>query len=98
MTTNPGILTSSIIFIFWDYNTPEWLLYLTMIPSVSFRDLLRHPRWSLTECLVQGLGFSCVLTTTLVALLSSVPREQISVATGGALRPLYLTVSTSSLR
>lgn len=30
-----GIITSSVIFIFWDYNTPEWVLYLAMIPSVS---------------------------------------------------------------
>ena len=30
-----GIITSSVIFIFWDYDTPEWVLYLTMIPSVS---------------------------------------------------------------
>lgn len=30
-----GIITSSVIFIFWDYNTPEWVLYLSMIPSVS---------------------------------------------------------------
>lgn len=48
--------------------------------------------------LAQGLGFSCVLTTTLVALLSSVPREQISVATGGASQSLELDPATRDSR
>ncbi|CED84921.1 Predicted transporter (major facilitator superfamily) [Phaffia rhodozyma] len=41
------------------------------------------PEWILNTTLIPaGLGFSCVITTTLLALISSVERENIPVATG----------------
>lgn len=42
----------------------------------------------------QGFGFSTVLTTTLLALFASVPREQIPVATGG--QSVFFSVHTHS--
>jgi hypothetical protein len=47
-----------------DFDTPEWLLYVSMVPS--------------------GLGMAITLTTTLLALIASVERDEIAVATGGA--------------
>ncbi|KAJ6606035.1 MFS general substrate transporter [Mycena vulgaris] len=46
----------------WNANTPEWVLYTTLMPS--------------------GFGFSTTLTTTLLALIASVPRDDIPLATG----------------
>ncbi|KAF8917008.1 major facilitator superfamily domain-containing protein [Mucidula mucida] len=57
-----GLVVSNCELSQWSEKTPEWLLYVTLMPS--------------------GFGFSTVLTTTLLALFASVPREQIPVATG----------------
>ncbi|KAJ7590698.1 MFS general substrate transporter [Mycena floridula] len=57
-----GILVSNVRLATWNNDTPEWILYITLIPS--------------------GFGFAATLTTTLLALFASVPREQIPVATG----------------
>ncbi|EIM89147.1 MFS general substrate transporter [Stereum hirsutum FP-91666 SS1] len=57
-----GIVVANVVLASWSGKTPEWILYITLMPS--------------------GFGFSTVLTTTLLALFASVPREQIPVATG----------------
>ncbi|KAJ7612101.1 MFS general substrate transporter [Roridomyces roridus] len=57
-----GIILANINLSFWNAETPEWLLYTTLMPS--------------------AFGFSTTLTTTLVALIASVPRDDIPLATG----------------
>ncbi|KAJ7290214.1 MFS general substrate transporter [Mycena rebaudengoi] len=56
------IITANFTLASWDENTPEWVLYVTLMPS--------------------GYGFATMLTTTLIALIASVPREDIPIATG----------------
>ncbi|KAJ7063747.1 MFS general substrate transporter [Mycena amicta] len=57
-----GIIATNIVLFTWNRDTPEWLLYTTLMPS--------------------GFGFASTLTTTLLALIASVPREDIPLATG----------------
>ncbi|KAJ7647857.1 MFS general substrate transporter [Roridomyces roridus] len=57
-----GIIAANIILSSWNDETPEWVLYTTLVPS--------------------AFGFSTTLTTTLVALIASVPRDDIPLATG----------------
>ncbi|KAJ6477117.1 MFS general substrate transporter [Mycena vitilis] len=56
------LVVSSVGLAFWDMNTPEWILYTTLVPF--------------------GFGFAALYTTTLLALISSVTQNDISIATG----------------
>ncbi|KAJ7119114.1 MFS general substrate transporter [Mycena epipterygia] len=56
------IVAANFILASWNPNTPEWVLYTTLMPS--------------------GFGFATTLTTTLLALFASVPRDDIPLATG----------------
>ncbi|KAJ6567073.1 MFS general substrate transporter [Mycena capillaripes] len=60
--TSLCIVATNVILAFWDADTPEWVLYTSLIPS--------------------GFGFAATLTTTLIALIASVPRDDIPLATG----------------
>ncbi|KAF9030985.1 MFS general substrate transporter [Hymenopellis radicata] len=57
-----GNLAAAVELAHWSEKTPEWVLYVTLMPS--------------------GFGISMTLTTTVLAMFASVPREQIPVATG----------------
>ncbi|KAJ7176127.1 MFS general substrate transporter [Mycena crocata] len=57
-----SIVAANFILASWNANTPEWVLYIALMPS--------------------GLGFATTLTTTLLALIASVPRDDIPLATG----------------
>nr|GAT49444.1 MFS general substrate transporter [Mycena chlorophos] len=57
-----GLIIANLILSTWTSNTPEWVFYLTLMPS--------------------GFGFASTLTTSLLALIASVPREDIPLATG----------------
>ncbi|KAJ7700702.1 MFS general substrate transporter [Mycena rosella] len=56
------IVSANLTLASWNADTPEWILYLTLMPS--------------------GFGFAATLTTTLLALIASVPRDDIPLATG----------------
>ncbi|KAJ7175871.1 MFS general substrate transporter [Mycena filopes] len=56
------VVSANLVLATWSKNTPEWVLYTTLMPS--------------------GFGFAATLTTTLLALIASVSREDIPVATG----------------
>ncbi|KAJ7490930.1 MFS general substrate transporter [Mycena latifolia] len=56
------VLSANLLLASWDADTPEWVLYATLMPS--------------------GFGFASTLTTTLLALIASVPRDDIPLATG----------------
>ncbi|KAJ6477113.1 hypothetical protein C8R47DRAFT_1140742, partial [Mycena vitilis] len=56
------LVVSSVGLAFWNMNTPEWILYTTLVPF--------------------GFGFAALYTTTLLALISSVTQNDISIATG----------------
>ncbi|KAJ7718948.1 MFS general substrate transporter [Mycena maculata] len=57
-----GVVAANVSLASWNANTPEWVLYTTLMPS--------------------GFGFATTLTTTLLALIASVPRDDIPLATG----------------
>ncbi|KAF7314989.1 MFS general substrate transporter [Mycena indigotica] len=57
-----GLILANIVLSTWSRETPEWVLYVTLMPS--------------------GFGLASTLTTTLLALIASVPREDIPLATG----------------
>ncbi|KAJ7494375.1 MFS general substrate transporter [Mycena galericulata] len=56
------VVAPNFILASWNANTPEWVLYATLMPS--------------------GFGYAAMLTTTLLALIASVPRDDIPLATG----------------
>ncbi|KAJ7128428.1 major facilitator superfamily domain-containing protein [Mycena epipterygia] len=56
------IVAANFILASWNSDTPEWVLYTTLMPS--------------------GFGFVTTLTTTLLALIASVPRDDIPLVTG----------------
>ncbi|KAJ6606043.1 MFS general substrate transporter [Mycena vulgaris] len=56
------LVAANLILASWNADTPEWVLYTTLMPS--------------------GFGFATALTTTLLALIASVPRDDIPLATG----------------
>lgn len=55
-------LASSLIMTTFTTKTPDWLLWIGIVPS--------------------GFGMSGVVTSTLIALIGSVKREDMAVATG----------------
>ncbi|KAJ7071800.1 MFS general substrate transporter [Mycena belliarum] len=57
-----GVVAANLALSSWNMETPEWVLYATLIPS--------------------GFGFAATLTTTLLALIASVPQDEIPLATG----------------
>ncbi|KAJ7063251.1 hypothetical protein C8F01DRAFT_1250815 [Mycena amicta] len=63
------IIATNIVLSTWNQDTPEWLLYATLMPS--------------------GFGFTSTLTTTLLALIASVSREDIPLATGLSQHEFY---------
>ncbi|KAK7045268.1 MFS general substrate transporter [Favolaschia claudopus] len=57
-----GELVSCIVLAMWKIDSPEWLLFTTLIPF--------------------GIGFSTTTITTILSLISSLPQEEVAVATG----------------
>lgn len=60
-------LLSMIVISTFTTKTPEWLLWIAIVPS--------------------GFGISGLITSTLIALIAVVKKEDIAVATGGAYMP-----------
>jgi len=56
------IVGPNFIMAAWNANTPEWVLYTSVMPT--------------------GFGYAATLTTTLLALIASVSRDDIPLATG----------------
>ena len=66
MSMGAAALLSMTVIATFTTKTPQWLLWLAIVPS--------------------GFGVSGIITSTLIALIACVKKEDIAVATGGRCR------------
>lgn len=72
MSMGAAALFSMAVIATFTPNTPQWLLWLAIVPS--------------------GFGVSGIITSTLIALIACVKKEDIAVATGGEYGEPYLGI------